>query len=65
MSHDTQAVLAVEHDFQVLCQALEGVADDKRALVLAKLALVLCDHIADKALVRSAVERVKINLSPS
>jgi hypothetical protein len=62
MSHDTQTVLAVEHDFQTLCQALEGVPAEKRPLLLAKLALVLCDHIEDKALVRAAVERVKINL---
>lgn len=62
MSHEIQSVLAVEHDFQALCQALEGVPEDKRTLLLAKLALVLCDHIEDKTLVRAAVERVKMNL---
>lgn len=62
MSHDIQSVLAVEHDFQALCQALEGVSEEKRTLLLAKLALVLCDLIKDKALVRAAVERAKMNL---
>ena len=62
MQAEAAAVIAVEHDFQALCEALDSVPESKRTLLLAKLALVLCDHIQDKALVRAAIERAKINL---
>ena len=63
MLHKSQPILAVEHDFQILCQALENTSEEKRLLLLAKLALVLCDCIEDKQLVQTAIQRATLNCS--
>lgn len=62
MLNESQNVLPLEHDFQALCAALERTPQEQRPTLLAKLALVLCERIQDKSIVRSAIERVSLNL---
>ncbi|MGE0331779.1 MAG: hypothetical protein AB7P37_13930 [Ramlibacter sp.] len=46
----------VERDFQALCQALDRVPPDQHAVLLAKLALVLCSEIDDARTIDRAIE---------
>ena len=62
MASNSPAAVPIEQDFHALCDALEGMPEDKMALFLAKLALVLCNLIDDRASVKDAIERAKLNL---
>ena len=45
----------VEHDFQLLHRTMNSVDEERRDVFLAKLVLLLCHEIDDKAVVRRAV----------
>jgi hypothetical protein len=45
----------VEHDFELLHRSMASVDDARRDVFLAKLVLLLCHEIDDKAVVRRAV----------
>lgn len=58
MSHPESQAAApkVERDFQALCRALDSVPQDQHAVLLAKLALVLCGEIDNLRTIDRAIE---------
>ena len=62
MINQKPTVLKVEHDFEALCSALDGLSDKNQSIFLAKLALILCDLIGDANLVDEAMARSRLNL---
>lgn len=53
----------VERDFQALCRALDSVALEQHAVLLAKLALVLCREIDDPRTIDRAIETATRDLT--
>jgi hypothetical protein len=55
MLHRPPDLSPVEHDFELLHRSMASVDDARRDVFLAKLVLLLCHEIDDKAVVRRAV----------
>jgi hypothetical protein len=55
----------LEAVYDLLSEAIDAVADDKRELFLAKLALVLANMLGSPGQVAAAVKAAAANLGPS